>query len=223
MDDGYQSIGGSGTLLMDPRVVVLNEHQVTNVHPETNKQGYATEITVEFGYNHGRSIATRRGTVVHLCDPTITKLSHDCAIAVLSSPAPPSITPMALGVFSTKEMIEMGERLSQIGYAWNIENGQVASISEKCSVDGERFGAFKHSCDTWWGASGGPIVAPHKDWCVMAALNRGPSGGEAGADLMYNDNTSNLAVKASVLKDALFRILAELKAGRTPPKVSVGR
>jgi V8-like Glu-specific endopeptidase len=63
------------------------------------------------------------------------------------------------------------ERLALIGYSFDVDNGDTASVHMGCSILSEQNSVFYHDCDMQAGSSGGPILGQIDDEIRIVAVN----------------------------------------------------
>jgi V8-like Glu-specific endopeptidase len=204
---------GTGSVVLNPQIVV------TNLHVVRENGRAADRVLFQLQYRMGAGYPIR-GTVVAYGSDAAGQQRKDWAIVVLDAPAP--TRPLALGIYSATQLRNLGPVLSLIGYSGDLWDAEVASIAERCSIDGVDSGLFTHNCPMMKGASGGPILAPYNgDWCAMVALNEGALG-DSRAGLHYSRATANIAVMPSEFKDALLEVLARVRSGWEPARAKAG-
>jgi V8-like Glu-specific endopeptidase len=68
-------------------------------------------------------------------------------------------------------LVDNPERFALVGYSFDVDNGETASVHMGCSILSEQEGVFYHNCDMQAGSSGGPILGQINDEIRIVAVN----------------------------------------------------
>ncbi|MGJ3251928.1 MAG: trypsin-like serine peptidase [Elainellaceae cyanobacterium] len=194
-------------------IVLTNSHCV--VDPETHEPSIAIQFQpnlvnglLQDENNAAAAIAVEYGTDFR--DDNAVPNPNDWAFIQLDKPLGEIYGTLGLATLSVEELIDIYDgQLVMVGYSRDFPSdnpGETAGAHRGCSVLGEVRDSLIHECDSFGGASGGPILADVDGEPRIVALHTGgrtQEYREEGSNSTIRVGVVNYAVKISRILDAV--------------------
>lgn len=153
------SMGCTGVLVLDPRIVVTAAHCVADTNGFSIKEGVSFRLDYQAGINRGtfHGHVERVGSIRQYAGHTARDEPMDWAIIVLDE-TPFGVRPFALRNLHGSDLKRSREQIFLPTYPADMTDADSLSVDRRCSILDIRWEVFIHDCKASAGSSGAPLM-----------------------------------------------------------------